>query len=66
MRTAFRLVALKSIENSNDVKFPAAILENYRAASPKWRPHLLAIPCMAARHANGGFACIKQAREAMR
>jgi len=42
LHTARRLVCLKATENAHDVKFPAAILENYELTSPQWRPYLLA------------------------
>jgi hypothetical protein len=42
IRTALRLVCRKSTDNAHDIKFPAAIFENYALASREWRPHLLA------------------------
>jgi hypothetical protein len=67
VQTALRLVCLKSTENAHDVKFPAAIFENYQYASPQWRPHLLAasmhwLPGTRMEDNSG----VKQAREALR
>jgi hypothetical protein len=67
VQTALRLVGLKATDNAHDVKFPAAIYENYRHASPRWRPHLLAasmhwLPGTRMEDAPG----VKQAREALR
>ena len=36
------LTSLKSTQDAHDVKFPAALFENYGLANPKWRPHLIA------------------------
>jgi hypothetical protein len=36
------LTSMKSTQDAHDVKFPAAIFENYSQVNPKWRPHLLA------------------------
>jgi hypothetical protein len=64
---ALRLVCLKATENAHDVKFPAAIFENYESVSREWRPHLLA----ASVHWLPGARmednpAVKQAREALR
>jgi hypothetical protein len=64
---ALRLVCLKATQNAHDVKFPAAIFENYEAVSREWRPHLLA----ASMHWLPGTRMednpgVKQAREALR
>lgn len=36
------LTSMKSTQDAHDVKFPAAIFENYGQVNPKWRPHLIA------------------------
>lgn len=41
-QTARLLTSLKSTQDAHDVKFPAAIFENYGQVNPKWRPHLIA------------------------
>ena len=42
IREAFRLLCFKSTTEVHDFKFPLALFENYRYASPEWKPHLLA------------------------
>jgi len=42
IQEALRLVCLKSTTEVHDFKFPLALFENYRHASPEWKPHLLA------------------------
>lgn len=42
LNTARRLLCLKATHDVHNVKFPVFIFENYAAASPEWRPHLLA------------------------
>lgn len=37
-----RMTVTKATLNAHDVKFPSAILANYRLVHPRWRPHLLA------------------------
>jgi hypothetical protein len=67
LQTARRLVCLKATDNAHDVKFPAAIFENYRLASPQWRPHLLAASIhwlLGTRMEDA--AGVKQARDALR
>ena len=39
---ATRLLCLKSTTEVHDFKYPIALFENYRYASPEWKPHLLA------------------------
>lgn len=41
-REARRLVILKADEE-HEYKFPAAIFEDYRLVSPRWRPHMLGV-----------------------
>lgn len=41
-QTARLLTSMKSTQDAHDVKFPAAIFENYGQVNPKWRPHLIA------------------------
>ncbi len=36
------LTSMKSTQDAHDLKFPAAIFENYGQVNPKWRPHLIA------------------------
>ncbi len=67
IRTALRLVCRKSTDNAHDIKFPAAIFENYALASREWRPHLLA----ASIHWLHGTQmedspAVKQARESLK
>ena len=42
IQEALRLVCLKSTTEVHGFKFPLALFENYRYASPEWKPHLLA------------------------
>jgi len=42
MQAAQRLMCVKSTPEAHDFKFPIALFENCRYASPEWRPHLLA------------------------
>lgn len=36
------LTSVKSTQDAHDMKFPAAMFENYDLIDPQWRPHLLA------------------------
>jgi hypothetical protein len=36
------LTSMKSTQDAHDVKFPAAIFENYEQVNRKWRPHMIA------------------------
>ena len=42
LRHARIITCLKATQNAHDIKFPAAMFENYENVSPRWRPHLLA------------------------
>jgi hypothetical protein len=41
-QAARMLTSMKSTQDAHDVKFPAAIFENYDQVNAKWRPHLIA------------------------
>ena len=42
MRTARGFLCVKASMDAHDIKYPAAIFEDARLASPEWRPYLLA------------------------
>jgi hypothetical protein len=64
--TARQQTARKSTFNAHDLKFPAALFENYEWISPMWRPHLLATSMqhMASSHMPDNPA-VEQARQAL-
>ena len=41
-RRALQLLCIKATTEVHDFKYPLALFENYRYASPEWKPHLLA------------------------
>jgi hypothetical protein len=64
--SARQQIARKSTFNAHDIKFPAALFENYEWVSPMWRPHLLATSMqhIASSHMPDNPA-IEQARQAL-
>lgn len=42
IQAARLLTSMKSTQDAHDVKFPAAIFENYDRVNSKWRPHMIA------------------------
>ena len=67
VETAQRLMCVKSTADVHNFKFPIALFENCRYASPEWRPSLLA----AAIHVLQGSdmedsQIVRQAREMLR
>lgn len=64
---ALRLLCLKSTTEVHDFKFPLALFENYRYASPEWRPHLLAASVYVIHGTQMDDApIVQQARERLR